>query len=96
MRSAVLAGLLNAVLDEKVNVVNAPAVAALKDMPVPEQRLSALFKLVLARDPTQAETKTFLGGRLGEAPGPWSSDSVKAWTDVLWALTSSAELLRNH
>ena len=37
LRSAVLAGLLNAVLDEKVNVVNAPQVAAARHLAVEEQ-----------------------------------------------------------
>ena len=37
LRSAVLAGLLNAVLDEKVNVVNAPAVAAARGLTVVEE-----------------------------------------------------------
>jgi D-3-phosphoglycerate dehydrogenase / 2-oxoglutarate reductase len=37
LRSAVLAGLLNAVLDEKVNVVNAPAVAAARGLSVEEE-----------------------------------------------------------
>jgi D-3-phosphoglycerate dehydrogenase / 2-oxoglutarate reductase len=37
LRSAVLAGLLNAVLEEKVNVVNAPQVAAARGLTVEEQ-----------------------------------------------------------
>src|SRR5271166_2320831 len=37
LRSAVLAGALNAVLDEKVNVVNAPAVAAARGLTVHEE-----------------------------------------------------------
>jgi D-3-phosphoglycerate dehydrogenase len=37
LRSAVLAGLLNAVLDEKVNVVNAPAVATARGLTVEEE-----------------------------------------------------------
>lgn len=37
LRSAVLAGLLNTVLDEKVNVVNAPAVAAARGLTVLEE-----------------------------------------------------------
>lgn len=37
LRSAVLAGILNAVLDEKVNVVNAPAVAAARGLSVEEE-----------------------------------------------------------
>jgi D-3-phosphoglycerate dehydrogenase / 2-oxoglutarate reductase len=37
LRSAVLAGALNAVLDEKVNVVNAPAVAAARGLVVEEE-----------------------------------------------------------
>jgi D-3-phosphoglycerate dehydrogenase len=37
LRSAVLAGLLNAVLDEKCNVVNAPAVAAARGLTVEEE-----------------------------------------------------------
>jgi D-3-phosphoglycerate dehydrogenase len=37
IRSAVLAGVLNAVLDEKVNVVNAPAVAAARGLSVEEE-----------------------------------------------------------
>ncbi len=37
LRSAVLAGALNAVLDEKVNVVNAPAVAAARGLTVVEE-----------------------------------------------------------
>jgi D-3-phosphoglycerate dehydrogenase len=37
LRSAVLAGLLNAVLDEKVNVVNAPALAAARGLTVEEE-----------------------------------------------------------
>jgi D-3-phosphoglycerate dehydrogenase len=37
LRSAVLAGLLNAVLDEKVNVVNAPSVAAARGLTVEEE-----------------------------------------------------------
>lgn len=37
LRSAVLAGMLNAVLDEKVNVVNAPAVAAARGLVVEEE-----------------------------------------------------------
>src|ERR1700681_104140 len=37
LRSAVLAGLLNAVLDEKVNVVNAPQVAAARGLTVVEE-----------------------------------------------------------
>ncbi|HUL16581.1 MAG TPA: phosphoglycerate dehydrogenase [Terriglobales bacterium] len=37
LRSAVLAGILNAVLDEKVNVVNAPAVAAARGLTVEEE-----------------------------------------------------------
>src|SRR5208283_5177940 len=37
LRSAVLAGLLNAVLDEKVNVVNAPAVAGARGLIVEEE-----------------------------------------------------------
>src|SRR3984893_4046799 len=37
LRSAVLAGLLNAVLDEKVNVVNAPQVAAARGLTVEEE-----------------------------------------------------------
>ena len=37
LRSAVLAGLLNAVLDEKVNVVNAPQVAASRHLAVEEE-----------------------------------------------------------
>jgi len=37
LRSAVLAGVLNAVLDEKVNVVNAPAVAAGRGLTVEEE-----------------------------------------------------------
>ncbi len=37
LRSAVLAGLLNAVLDQKVNVVNAPAIAAARGLTVEEE-----------------------------------------------------------
>jgi D-3-phosphoglycerate dehydrogenase / 2-oxoglutarate reductase len=37
LRNAVLAGVLNAVLDEKVNVVNAPAVAAARGLTVQEE-----------------------------------------------------------
>lgn len=37
LRNAVLAGVLNAVLDEKVNVVNAPAVAASRGLTVEEE-----------------------------------------------------------
>ena len=37
LRSAVLAGILNSVLDEKVNVVNAPAVAAARGLRVEEE-----------------------------------------------------------
>jgi D-3-phosphoglycerate dehydrogenase / 2-oxoglutarate reductase len=37
LRSAVLAGLLNAVLDEKVNIVNAPQVAAARHLAVEEE-----------------------------------------------------------
>jgi D-3-phosphoglycerate dehydrogenase len=37
LRSAVLAGMMNAVLDEKVNVVNAPAVAAARGLTVEEE-----------------------------------------------------------
>jgi len=37
LRNAVLAGLLNAVLDEKVNIVNAPAVAAARGLTVEEE-----------------------------------------------------------
>jgi D-3-phosphoglycerate dehydrogenase / 2-oxoglutarate reductase len=37
LRSAVLAGVLNAVLDEKVNVVNAPSVAAARGLAVEEE-----------------------------------------------------------
>jgi D-3-phosphoglycerate dehydrogenase / 2-oxoglutarate reductase len=37
LRSAVLAGLLNAVLDEKVNVVNAPAIATARGLTVEEE-----------------------------------------------------------
>src|SRR5215467_6069312 len=37
LRSAVLAGVLNAVLDEKVNVVNAPAIAAARGLSVEEE-----------------------------------------------------------
>src|SRR5499433_2204308 len=37
LRSAVLAGVLNAVLDEKVNVVNAPALAAARGLAVEEE-----------------------------------------------------------
>jgi D-3-phosphoglycerate dehydrogenase len=37
LRSAVLAGVLNAVLDEKVNVVNAPAMAAARGLIVEEE-----------------------------------------------------------
>jgi D-3-phosphoglycerate dehydrogenase / 2-oxoglutarate reductase len=37
LRSAVLAGVLNAVLDEKVNVVNAPAIAAARGLRVEEE-----------------------------------------------------------
>ena len=37
LRSAVLAGVLNAVLDEKVNIVNAPAVAAARGLRVEEE-----------------------------------------------------------
>src|ERR1700676_731391 len=37
LRSAVLAGMLNAVLDEKVNVVNAPAVAVARGLTVVEE-----------------------------------------------------------
>jgi D-3-phosphoglycerate dehydrogenase len=37
LRSAVLAGMLNAVLDEKVNVVSAPAVAAARGLSVEEE-----------------------------------------------------------
>lgn len=37
LRSAVLAGMLNAILDEKVNVVNAPAVAAARGLSVEEE-----------------------------------------------------------
>ena len=37
LRSAVLAGLLNAVLDEKVNVINAPAVAGARGLVVEEE-----------------------------------------------------------
>lgn len=37
LRSAVLAGILNAVLDEKVNVVSAPAVAAARGLSVEEE-----------------------------------------------------------
>jgi len=37
LRSAVLAGVLNAVLDEKVNVVNAPALAAARGLSVEEE-----------------------------------------------------------
>jgi D-3-phosphoglycerate dehydrogenase len=39
LRSAVLAGVLNAVLDEKVNVVNAPAVAAARGLTVEEETM---------------------------------------------------------
>jgi len=37
LRSAVLAGLMNAVLDEKVNIVNAPSVAAARGLKVEEE-----------------------------------------------------------
>ncbi|HXM99751.1 MAG TPA: phosphoglycerate dehydrogenase [Candidatus Dormibacteraeota bacterium] len=37
LRSAVLAGLMNAVLDEKVNIVNAPAIAAARGLKVEEE-----------------------------------------------------------
>ena len=37
LRSAVLAGLLNAILDEKVNVVNAPSIAAARGLSVEEE-----------------------------------------------------------
>jgi len=37
LRSAVLAGLLNAILDEKVNVVNAPSIAAARGLTVEEE-----------------------------------------------------------
>jgi D-3-phosphoglycerate dehydrogenase / 2-oxoglutarate reductase len=37
LRSAVLAGVLNAILDEKVNVVNAPAIAAARGLIVEEE-----------------------------------------------------------
>ncbi len=37
LKSAVLAGMLNAILDEKVNVVNAPAVAAARGLTVEEE-----------------------------------------------------------
>jgi D-3-phosphoglycerate dehydrogenase / 2-oxoglutarate reductase len=37
LRNAVLAGVLNAVLDEKVNVVNAPAIAAARGLKVEEE-----------------------------------------------------------
>ena len=37
LRSAVLAGILNAVLDEKVNVVNAPAIATARGLKVEEE-----------------------------------------------------------
>jgi len=37
LRSAVLAGMLNAVLDEKVNVVNAPAIATARGLKVEEE-----------------------------------------------------------
>jgi D-3-phosphoglycerate dehydrogenase / 2-oxoglutarate reductase len=37
LRSAVIAGVLNAVLDEKVNVVNAPAIAAARGLTVEEE-----------------------------------------------------------
>src|ERR1700756_4145650 len=37
LRSAVLAGMLNAILDEEVNVVNAPAVAAARGLTVEEE-----------------------------------------------------------
>jgi D-3-phosphoglycerate dehydrogenase len=37
LRSAVLAGILNAVLDEKVNVVNAPSMAAARGLTVEEE-----------------------------------------------------------
>jgi len=37
LRSAVLAGMLNAILDEKVNVVNAPAVATARGLTVEEE-----------------------------------------------------------
>jgi D-3-phosphoglycerate dehydrogenase len=37
LRSAVLAGVLNAVLDEKVNVVNAPAIASARGLKVEEE-----------------------------------------------------------
>ena len=37
LRSAVLAGMLNAILDEKVNIVNAPALAAARGLAVEEE-----------------------------------------------------------
>ncbi len=45
LRSAVLAGVLNAVLDEKVNVVNAPAVAASRGLTVEERDTAARARL---------------------------------------------------
>jgi len=63
LRSAVLAGVLNAVLDEKVNVVNAPAVAAARGLTVEERDSQARTWLPNTLEVSALPEKT------GSAPG---------------------------
>jgi D-3-phosphoglycerate dehydrogenase len=63
LRSAVLAGVLNAVLDEKVNVVNAPAVAAARGLIVEEETRKREHGF-----PNTLEVST-LPGKTGSSPG---------------------------
>lgn len=83
LRSAVLAGVLNAVLDEKVNVVNAPAVAAARGLRVEEEtrkrehgfpntlEVSALP----SSDPHQAVTESRQGAAAPLVATPFKSSS---------------------
>jgi D-3-phosphoglycerate dehydrogenase len=63
LRSAVLSGMLNAVLDEKVNVVNAPAMAAARGLSVEEE----------TRRRERGFPNTLEVAALPEAPGSGSS-----------------------
>jgi D-3-phosphoglycerate dehydrogenase / 2-oxoglutarate reductase len=83
LRSAVLAGVLNAVLDEKVNVVNAPAVAAARGLRVEEEtrkrehgfpntlEVSALPSM----DPHQAAAESRQGAAAPLVATPFKSSS---------------------
>jgi len=77
-------------------VQQAPILESLRPIENSRDRLTRLFQQVLSRSPTPTESARFLTGLRAPGPISFTPAVANAWSDVLWALVSSAEFLTNH